>query len=449
MDAVAELKSAKFGRFHAVLVVGVMLALIFDGYDTLNPSYVLHYTLGPWQLSHGAAGFMVSAGLIGFGIGAVAHGPLADRIGRRPVLLTALFSAGVLSLLTATMATGFISFVLLRFLTGLFLGVILPLGTAFINEFAPARSANRVVAVTVAGYTLGGVLASLIGIYFTPVHGWPVLYWIGAASAVLAVLLIPVLPESVQFDVLRGRHENVARTLAKLNRGRSYDGVRFIQPRERASAREMIATVVNPHFRRTSIGLWVCAFLTLFCIYGLSGWLPSVMESRGNGFAASFLFLTILQLAGIAGGLTVAVVCDRRDGNMAAGLVVLMVIATVAMALVGFGGGSVLPLVCTALAGFGIIGGQSVLNTLSAQTYPVHLRSTGTGMMFGVGRIGGILGPYLIGWLLDWTGGATNAVFIAIVVATVAAAIGGGALIVFRRELTRQRGERESHIPVV
>lgn len=436
VDAIEHLRTAKFGRFHLVLVVGVLLAMVFDGYDTLNPSYVIHYTAKAWQLSHSATGFMVASGLVGFLVGALAHGPVADRIGRRPVLLGALAGAGLLSLLTAVAANGYGSFILLRLLTGVFLGVIMPLGTAFINEFAPARSANRVVAVTIAGYCLGGVLASLVGIYVTPHLGWHSLYWIGAAPLVLALLLVPVLPESVQFQVLRRRHEDVARTLRKIYPGRRYEGARFVQPRERASAREMIGTVVGLPYRRTSIALWVCAFMILFCIYGLSGWLPSVMESRGNGFAASFFFLAILQLAGIVGGITVAIVCDRRRGGLAVGLVVLMVIATLAVLLVGVSTGSVAQLVFTGFAGFGIIGGQSVLDTLSAQTYPAHLRSTGTGMMFGVGRVGGILGPYLIGWLLDWTGGATGVVFVAMVVATAAAAITGGALVVFRRGLS-------------
>lgn len=435
VDAIEQLRTAKFGRFHLVLVLGVMLAMVFDGYDTLNPSYVIHYTVKPWQLSHSATGLMVASGLVGFLIGALAHGPVADRIGRRPVLLGALFGAGLLSLLTAVAANGFGSFILLRLLTGLFLGVIMPLGTAFINEFAPAHSANRVVAVTIAGYCLGGVLASLVGIYVTPHLGWHSLYWIGAAPLVLGVLLLPLLPESVQFLVLRQRHEDVARTLRKIYPGRRYQGVLFQQPRERASAREMIGTVVGSPFRRTSIALWVCAFMILFCIYGLSGWLPSVMESRGNGFATSFFFLAILQLAGIVGGITVAIVCDRRRGGLAVGLVVLMAIATLAVGAVGISTGAGAQLVCTGFAGFGIIGGQSVLDTLSAQTYPAHLRSTGTGMMFGVGRVGGILGPYLIGWLLDWTGGATGVVFVAMVVATVIAAITGSALAVFRRDL--------------
>ncbi|HVV20932.1 MAG TPA: MFS transporter [Pseudonocardiaceae bacterium] len=427
VDAVAELRSAPFGRFHLMLVVSIMLATIFDGYDTLNPSYVIHFTVRPWHLSHAATGLMVASGLVGFLVGALAHGPIADQIGRRPVLLGALFGTGVLSALTAFAATGFSSFLLLRFLTGIFLGVIMPLGTAYINEFTPARSANRVVVAAISGYPLGGVLASLVGIYLTPGHGWQILYWIGAAPFVLGLILLPLLPESVQFQVLRGRDADVARTLTTIrgDRAERYRAARFLRPRGRATTGEILRTVLGPRLRRTSIALWVCAFMILFCIYGLSGWLPSVMETRGNSFAASFVFLTILQVAGIAGGIVAAVVSDRRGGRLAPGLVALMVVAAVGIIVVGVSGNATAQLVFTGFAGFGIIGGQAVLDTLSAQTYPAHLRSTGTGMMFGVGRVGGILGPYLIGWLLDWTGGSTGIVFTVIAVAIAAAALTG------------------------
>lgn len=449
IDAVRELRDAPLGRFHWLLIVGIMLATVFDGYDTLNPSYVIHYTVEPWHLSHSAAGFMVSVGLIGFLVGSLVHGPIADRIGRRPVLLASLAWAGVFSLLTAVAGDSYGSFVALRFLTGLGLGVIMPLGTAYINEFTPARSRNRVASLAISGYSIGGVLAAVVGIYLTPTYGWHVLYWIGAGSLVLTVLLIPVLPESVHFLALRGRDGRIARVLAAVQPDRrpAYAGATFLRVRDRAQVSEMLATVVSPRYRRTTLALWVCAFFVLFDIYGLAGWLPSVMEQRGDGFAASFAFGAVLQVAGMAGGLVVALRCDRTGTSLGRGLPPLLGLATVAMILVSFGGNTATDIVLVAVAGFGIIGGQFVLDNFTAQVYPAPLRSTGTGLMFGVGRVGAILGPYLIGWLLTWSGDSTAVVFAMIAVTTAGA--GAVALLLrgYRRDVAPAAPDGTAGVP--
>lgn len=444
VDATAELRAARFRPPHVLLAVAVMVANVFDGYDTLNPSYVISYTEGPWHLTHSAAGFLVSSGLIGFMVGALGHGPLADRIGRKPVLLGALTGAGLLSLLTAVLARDYASFVLLRLLTGVFLGSIMPVGTAYIREFAPQRSAGRLVVATTSGYCLGGVLSAFVGIYVTPAYGWHSLYWIGGGSLVLGLALIPLLPESAAFLVLRGRDRDARTVLARLRPERSgvYEDARFLRPGSRVKPGEAVRELVGPRLRRPTCTLWIGAFMLLFCIYGLSGWLPSVMQDRGNSFAASFACLAILQCAGIVGGFVVGGLTDRTSSatGMARGMAVLMLLATASTVAVGLGAGKVLDLVFIGVAGFGVIGAQNVINALAADTYPARVRSTGTGTMFGVGRIGAILGPYLIGWLLDLSGGRPGVVFAAIATAT---ACGSAAGVL----LARDRGRPPSPDP--
>jgi AAHS family 4-hydroxybenzoate transporter-like MFS transporter len=421
LDAREELRSASLSRLHWSLIVSIMAATIFDGYDTLNPSYVIHYVVKPWGLTHSETGFLVSSGLIGFAVGALAHGPIADRYGRRPVLLSALAGAGILSVLTATLADSFTGFIVLRGITGLGLGVIMPLGTAYINEFTPAASGNRMGTLAISGYAFGGVLASAAGIWLTPDHGWQVLYWLGGLSIPLALVLWFTLPESVQYLVMRGRHDRAAAILGRARPDRGYAGVRFTRPETRARTAQIAATLLSARYRTTTITLWACAFLVLFDIYGLSGWMPTLMEARGNGFGTSFSFGALLQLGGVAGGLSIAVLDDRGFTDMRRGLVYLLTLATVAVALIAAINGTAIDIVLVVVAGFGIVGGQFVLNGLAAQSYPTHVRSTGTGAMFGVGRAGAILGPYTGGWLLGWFHDDNNALFIAV---AVAAAIG-------------------------
>jgi len=117
-----ELAGARVGRFHWQLGVTIGALTLFDGYDVFNPSYVIHYVMQPWHLRPTQAGLLVSSGLVGFLLGTAAHGPLADRIGRRVTLLGGLWLASIFTLATAQFATSFASFCTLRLLTGLGLG---------------------------------------------------------------------------------------------------------------------------------------------------------------------------------------------------------------------------------------------------------------------------------------------------------------------------------------
>src|SRR5262249_38216836 len=165
--------------------LGAMMGALtlFDGYDTFNPAYVIHYVAGPWGLKPGQAGLLVSSGLVGFLIGAAVHGVIADRVGRRVTLLGGLWIMSIFTLATPILGTSFGAFCIIRLLTGLGLGVLLPLATTYINELTPRHVANTYTVWGVAlGWALGGTLAGVVGVLVTPHYGWQSLYYIGALS---------------------------------------------------------------------------------------------------------------------------------------------------------------------------------------------------------------------------------------------------------------------------
>src|SRR5262249_58885538 len=137
-----ELANARITRFHWQLGATMGALTLFDGYDTFNPAYVIHYVMQPWVLKAGQAGLLVSSGLVGFFVGAGAHGVIADRIGRPVTLLGGLWLASIFTLATPILATSFWSFCTIRLLTGLGLGVLLPLATTYINELTPPYGRN-------------------------------------------------------------------------------------------------------------------------------------------------------------------------------------------------------------------------------------------------------------------------------------------------------------------
>src|ERR1700720_4957463 len=103
------------------------MVVFFDGYDTFNPAYVIHYVMKPWHLPAGRASWLVSSGLVGFMIGSLLQGKFSDRYGRRATLLGALWIVTIFSFITATLANSFVSFCAFRFLTGIGIGTLLPL----------------------------------------------------------------------------------------------------------------------------------------------------------------------------------------------------------------------------------------------------------------------------------------------------------------------------------
>lgn len=422
IDVSKELSEARVGRLHRWLGVMIAFLTLFDGYDTFNPAYVIHYVAGPWGLAPGQAGFLVSSGLIGFLIGAAAHGVVADRAGRRVTLLAGLWITSVFTLATPLFGHSFVSFCTLRVLTGVGLGVLLPLATTYVNELAPSRVANKFSLWGVAfGWALGGTMAGLVGVYLTPLFGWEVLYWVGSSSIVLTVLLHRFLPESVRFLALKGRVEEIRDVLSRLRPERSelYRTAQLILP-PAVAAGNPVSALLAPGLRRTTLTIWLTAFLSLFCIFGLTGWIPTVMMKRGETFAASFGFGALMQVMSFVGGLVCAHIADRRGASRGVLATWWALGGLSVLALVPFNG-HVINVFCAAAAGFFVIGAQFVLNNFTAGSYDTSMRATGVGMELSVGRVGAILGPFVAGTLQQLYGGST-AMFIVIGTASIVAA---------------------------
>jgi len=419
IDVHEEIATAKVGPLHWMLAAMMGALTFFDGYDTFNPAYVIHYVAGPWGLAPGQAGLLVSSGLVGFLIGAAGHGVFADRFGRRGTLLGGLWITNIFTLATALFADSFLSFCILRVLTGIGLGVLMPLATTYINELAPRRVVNVFALWGVAlGWALGGTFAGLVGVFMTPLFGWRVLYWIGSLSILLSLVLHATLPESVKFLALQKRVDEIKALLSRLRPERAQ---LYAQFPETPSRENSVLALLTRRYRRITLTIWLAAFLSLFCIFGLTGWIPTVMMQRGESFAASFGFGALMQIMSFIGGLVCGHIADRI-GSSRWTLACWWALGGISVLSLVFFNVHVLNLVCTAAAGFFIIGAQYVLNNFAAASYETNFRATGVGMLLSVGRVGAILGPFVVGALQQVYTGPT-AMFVAIGGAAIVAAL--------------------------
>jgi MFS family permease len=400
IDVHEELASAKVSGFHVRLGLIMGLLTLFDGYDTFNPAYVIHYVAGPWGLQGVQVGLLISSGLIGFLIGSAVHGIVADRFGRRGTLLGGLWITSIFTLLTALFADSFLSFCALRLCTGLGLGVLLPLATTYINELAPRRVTNTFALWGVAlGWALGGTAAGLVGVFATPTFGWKALYWVGSMSFLLLPFLHAQLPESPKFLVLKNRSEEIRTLLSRLRPERaSLYASADISVARRHELDNPVAVLLTQKHRRTTLSIWLSAFLSLFCVFGLSGWIPTIMMQRGETFSASFAFGAVMQFMSFLGALVLGHLIDRLGRSRGLLAVWWATGGLAVLALVAFNA-HLVNVTAVAVAGFCIIGAQFVLNNFTAASYETGARATAVGMELAIARVGAILGPLVAGTL--------------------------------------------------
>jgi AAHS family 4-hydroxybenzoate transporter-like MFS transporter len=410
-----EIECAPLVRQHRLVVAILALATLFDGYNVFVPAYVIPYAAPSWHLEPSEAGLLVSSGLVGFMLGALANGLLADRVGRKPTLLAALWFAAALNVATALWADSFGRFLLLRLLTGLGLGMILPVCVTLVNEFAPRRMVNVLVGWMMTGWSIGGVAAALLALALVPAHGWPALFAVGAIAAPAIALLGLALPESPRFLAARGEAAALHAVMARLVPGRAaaYEGAQFHAPGTTGRTGSL-ARLLSREYRRGTLILWACSALSLFTIFGLSSWIPEILLRRGVPVGASFALAAWLQLAALLGGLGCGWAADRAGRDPV--LEVSWGLGALALTGLALLEATASNLAFVAIAGFCVMGAQTVLNNRTAALYPTEIRSTGVGSQLGVGRLGGILGPYLGGWLQQHQPGS-RAVLLSLAVA--------------------------------
>jgi AAHS family 4-hydroxybenzoate transporter-like MFS transporter len=404
-------------------IVLCSLVAILDGFDTQAIAFVAPVIARELNFEMSAFGPIFGAGLLGLTVGALAFGPAADRLGRKPVIVISTAVFGIFALLTPTVHS-INGLLLFRFLTGLGLGGAMPNIIALTAEYSPRGRRATLVTLMFCGFPLGAVLGGLISSKLIPAFGWPAVFYLGG---ILPLLLMPFLlwglPESIRYLVARGTlQERCVAILRRVDPAGGYTAAtRCILPEERSAGTSIRQLFTDG--RAVATGLfWLVFFSNLLMMYFLINWLPAVLQQAGLPIERAIIATVVLNAGGIVGGLILGSMVDRRPpfGILTAAYAA----AAVFVAAIGAVGTSI-PVIMAAIfaAGFFVIGSQYCLNALAANFYPTMLRSTGVGWALGIGRIGSIIGPVLGGVMIGmgWT---TSQLFVAVAVPAVVASIG-------------------------
>jgi MFS transporter, AAHS family, 4-hydroxybenzoate transporter len=373
----------RFSTAQLSLLVLCGALLFLDGFDTQAIGYVAPALLQEWGASRAALGPVFSFGLAGLMVGALIAGPVADRLGRKPVLIGCAVIFGALTIGCA-MAPSLEWLMALRFLAGLGLGGVMPNGIALVAESTPDRLRGRLVTILVCGFTLGAAAGGYLAAWLIPTFGWRAVFLLGGvAPLALVPVLMLALTESAGFIDARRRRSRPDAGLS-------------VEP-EPSSASPLL--LFSAGLAGVTSFLWIGFFMNLVLLYFLSNYLPTILNGAGMPLQDAVRATGLYQIGGLAGAVCIGWLIDRVPAHivisaaLAAACLFVLLIASVPndVMLVSLG---------AAGGGFCVVGGQIGANAFAGLIYPTSVRATGVGWALGVGRFGSVIGPMLVSALL-------------------------------------------------
>ncbi|MEM5383306.1 MFS transporter [Paraburkholderia phymatum] len=397
------LDGQRFSPLHWITLILCFLIMAIDGFDTGSIGYIAPSLVQEWKIPRESLGPVLSASLFGLGIGALVAGPIADRIGRKVVLVGSVVFFGIWSLASAH-AGSIESLALFRFLTGLGLGASAPNAGTLVAEYAPARVRSLAVNATQMGFVTGLSLGGVISNELLPQFGWQgVLVTGGILPLVLSVALILLLPESLKFLVIRQRpRAQTSKILKRMNLRDSSGNYDFAVKKEPALNTGAANPVLQLFSRNYYVGtflLWVGYFMCLAVFYLLTSWLPVLFKTSGFTLQQSILTSSLFHLGGMLGVVVAGWFMDRfRAARVVTALFVLT-----AFLIIGLGqslGHPALLIVMILITGAALSGSVGSMVAVAASFYPTTSRATGVAWMYSVGRLGAIGGAFGGGILL-------------------------------------------------
>ncbi|MEA9563223.1 MULTISPECIES: MFS transporter [unclassified Xanthomonas] len=386
-------------QWRAVAVC--VLLTMLDGFDVMAMAFTAPHVSADWQLSGKLLGALFSAGLVGMAVGSLLLAPLADRIGRRALILVCL------AILTVGMGASALAgdvwqLGALRAFTGVGIGGMLACVAVTAAEYSTARWRSTATVLQATGYPVGATIGGAIAALLVQHWSWPSVFWLGALGSLLCVpLVLAFLPESLDFLIARRPPHAHARFNAVLARmGMAPHPQLPLPPAQAAGQAQGYAALFVGKLRRQSLLIALAFFLLMFAFYFVLSWTPKLLVTAGLSAAEGLTGGVLLNLGGIVGGTLFSWLALRgRLSRLTAGALVL-----VAIGMVAFGLSSTVlswAFVTALLTGAALTAAMGGLYAVAPVVFTAAVRSTGMGWSIGIGRLGAIASPLCAGVLLD------------------------------------------------
>jgi AAHS family benzoate transporter-like MFS transporter len=371
---------------------------MLDGYDIGVTGAALPAIMADLKIDAATGGAIASASLTGMAFGSALFGMMADRFGRK---ISVALAVVTFSLLTA--ATGLVKspivFSALRFFAGLGLGGVLPVLIAMATEYAPVKYRARIISLAGFGYAVGGFAVALVGKGLIESYGWQVVFVVAGAPAVLVPFLLRSIPESLPLLVKEGRDAELREMVNRI--APDYPlrpEQKFLLPHEEEVKAAPIAQIFQQRRTLSTLMFWIANFACLFMLYALNTWLTNLMVTLGYSLGSALTFVIAYNLGAALGGTGGGWLFDRLHPKWV--LFSFYALSAVSLVAMGFGVAPGLTFLIVCALGAFTLGTQILTNIYGGMFYPATIRSTAVGLNFSAGRVGSIIAPILLGWLV-------------------------------------------------
>ncbi len=360
-----KIETTQKSGLKLLMVIGT--AWLFDAADVALLSFIMPLIKQEWSLSASQIGLVGSITTVGMMIGAFLFGYLADRFGKKNIMMVTLLVFSISNLLLA-LTTDVNQFLLVRFITGIGLGGELPVASTIIADSFSGNKRSRMLILVDSFWAIGWIFASLLATLVMPAYGWKFTVIITSVTALYTLVLRNHLP---------------AETNVK---------------NDKLNLRRAMKQIWSPEFRRSTLCLSILWFVIMFVYYGLFLWLPSILIQRNLSISRSFLYTFITSFAQLPGYFLAAYLMGKLSRKK---VLAIYIIGTIVGAfLFGTAQTEAMVLISGCLLSFFTLGAWGIMIALTPTQYPIELRGMGIGFTQAIGRIGATIGPYLIGFSL-------------------------------------------------